>query len=88
MTKTPTEIPITDTAEMYAGMQVIEEALQLIDGALGAFLNRELVSSGEVTDVLLDVRSKLRQTDSGESKDLANKAMAGKANSSAPTALA
>ncbi len=79
-----TETPTTDTAEMYADMQVIEEALQLIDGALGALLNRELVSSGEVTDVLLDVRSKLRQTDSAEGKDV----MVDKANSSAPTALA
>jgi hypothetical protein len=35
---------------------VIAEALSVIDKALGQMLSRELVSSGEVTDVLLDVR--------------------------------
>ena len=83
-----TETPTTSTAEIYADiqvadMQVIEEALQLIDGALGGLSNRELVSSGEVTDVLLDVRSKLIQSDKTEGKDAT-----GLANSSAPAALA
>jgi hypothetical protein len=38
---------------------VIHEALSVIDKALGQMMSRELVSSGEVTDVLLDVRSLL-----------------------------
>ena len=38
---------------------VIREALSVIDKALGQMMSRELVSSGEVTDVLLDVRTLL-----------------------------
>ncbi len=38
---------------------VITEALSVIDKALAQMLRRELVSSGEVTDVLLDVRTSL-----------------------------
>ena len=45
---------MTDTNEA-----VITEALSVIDKALGQMLRRELVSSGEVTDVLLDVRTLL-----------------------------
>ena len=47
---------MTDTRE---GSAVIAEALSVIDKALSGVLNRELVSSGEVADVLLDVRSLL-----------------------------
>jgi hypothetical protein len=35
---------------------VINEALGVIDGALARMMQRELVSSGEVADLLLDVR--------------------------------
>ena len=42
---------------------VIAEALAVIDQALGQMLSRELVSSNEVADLLLDVRSAL--TDAG-----------------------
>jgi hypothetical protein len=45
---------MTDTHEA-----VIHEALTIIDKALGQMMSRELVSSGEITDVLLDVRSLL-----------------------------
>ena len=38
---------------------VIAEALSVIDKALGQMMSRELVSSGEITDVLLDVRTLL-----------------------------
>jgi len=38
---------------------VIAEALSVIDKALGQMMSRELVSTGEITDVLLDVRSLL-----------------------------
>jgi hypothetical protein len=38
---------------------VIAEALAVIDQALAQVLSRELVSSNEVADVLLDVRSAL-----------------------------
>jgi len=36
--------------------EVISEALSVIDKALAEMLRRELVSSGEVADLLLDVR--------------------------------
>lgn len=79
-----TETPTTDTA----GMQIIAEALQMIDGALGSFLHRELVSSGEVTNVLLDVRSKLcSQTEGNEIGKVAGK-VAEQVNGSAVEALA
>ncbi len=38
---------------------VITEALAVIDGALAKMMRRELVSSGEVADLLLDVRTAL-----------------------------
>jgi hypothetical protein len=38
---------------------VIREALSVIDGALAQMMRRELVSSGEVADLLLDVRTLL-----------------------------
>ena len=38
---------------------VILEALEVIDKALSQMMRRELVTSNEVTDVLLDVRSLL-----------------------------
>lgn len=38
---------------------IIAEALSIIDKALGQMMSRELVSSGEITDVLLDVRTLL-----------------------------
>ena len=40
----------------------------MIDGALNDFLHRELVSSNEITDILLDVRTLLRK--SGEDGSL------------------
>jgi len=45
---------MTETTEA-----VISEAVSVIDKALGQMMSRELVSAGEVTDVLLDVRSLL-----------------------------
>ena len=39
--------------------EVIAEALTVIDQALGQMISRELVSSGEVADLLLDVRTLL-----------------------------
>ena len=49
---------MTDTRETA----VINEALLVIDKALGEMLRRELVSTGEVADLLLDVRSLLTTT--------------------------
>ena len=48
------EQPMTDSNEA-----VIADALAVIDKALAEMLRRELVSSGEVADLLLDVRTLL-----------------------------
>ena len=42
---------------------VISEALSVIDKALGEMLQRELVPTGEVADLLLDVRLLLTNTE-------------------------
>ena len=44
---------MTETQEMDA----LTEALSIIDRALGEMLHRELVSTNEVADLLLDIRS-------------------------------
>lgn len=38
---------------------VVAEAVAIIDAALGMMMHRDLVSSGEVADLLLDVRTLL-----------------------------
>ena len=43
-------------AEAGSNEVVINEALSVIDSALARMMQRELVSSGEVADLLLDVR--------------------------------
>ena len=45
---------MTETTEVN-----VEEALKLIDAGLGRTMSRELMSTNEVTDLLLDVRSVL-----------------------------
>ena len=59
---------MTETTEptRTAEPRIIADALQVIDSALGDFLHRELVSSGEITDVLLDVRTLLRRSNDSE----------------------
>jgi hypothetical protein len=47
------------TDERIDSDAVIAEALNVIDGALAQMMQRELVSSGEVADLLLDVRTLL-----------------------------
>ncbi|HKA05071.1 MAG TPA: hypothetical protein VKD67_12100 [Acidimicrobiales bacterium] len=54
---------MTETREI----DVIAEALSVIDRALAEMVNRELVSTGEVADVLLDVRSLLTTQTPSES---------------------
>jgi Tfp pilus assembly protein PilO len=44
---------MTETRELDA----LTEALSIIDRALGEMLHRELVSTNEVADLLLDIRS-------------------------------
>ncbi len=47
---------MTDQRSDSRNEAVIDEALAVIDGALANMVTRELVSSGEVADLLLDVR--------------------------------
>lgn len=46
-----------DTMTETHELDTITEALTIIDQALGEMLHRELVSTNEVSDLLLDVRS-------------------------------
>lgn len=57
------ENKMTDSREAA----VITEALTVIDKALAEMLHRELVSTGEVADLLLDVRLLLTASASTES---------------------
>ncbi len=52
-----TELEINDIKVVSA--DVINEALSIIDTALSDLIKRELVSTGEVSDMLLDVRNLL-----------------------------
>ena len=52
-----TELEISDIKVVSA--DVINEALSIIDSALSDLVKRELVSTGEVSDMLLDVRNLL-----------------------------
>ncbi len=52
-----TETPATDRETARAA--VLIEAISVIDEALAQMMRRELVSSGEVADLLLDVRTLL-----------------------------
>lgn len=66
---------MTETTEptRTAEPQIISDALEVIDHALGDFFSRELVSSVEITDVLLDVRTLLRRGDESAAAPVATK---------------
>jgi hypothetical protein len=51
--------PLSLEDEDTTRTQVVSEAIAIIDGALTQMFQRELVSSSEVTNLLLDVRSLL-----------------------------
>ena len=59
---------MTDTREL----DVITEALAIIDRGLGEMLHRELVSTDEVADLLLDVRTRLTQEELSQEEPAAN----------------
>jgi Tfp pilus assembly protein PilO len=48
-----------EAAVRVVNVTSIEEALALIDKGLGVMIDRQLVSTSEVTDLLLDVRALL-----------------------------
>jgi len=53
------QLDVRVVADSESHDAVIAEALTVIDQALGQMMSRELVSSGEVADLLLDVRTLL-----------------------------
>ena len=57
---------MTETRELD---EMISEALAVIDKGLGDLLHRELVSSNEVADLLLDVRTLLATPASSDDRD-------------------
>jgi hypothetical protein len=59
---------MTDTREL----DVITEALAIIDRGLGEMLHRELVSTDEVADLLLDVRTRLTHEELTQEEPAAN----------------
>jgi hypothetical protein len=58
--------PVTETRELD---EMISDALAVIDKGLGDLLHRELVSSNEVADLLLDVRTLLAIPAASEDRD-------------------
>lgn len=70
---------MTETTEptRTAEPQIISDALEVIDHALGDFFRRELVSSVEITDVLLDVRTLLRRGDEAAATPVTSKSEQG-----------
>lgn len=55
-----------ESTNALADHVVVDEALSVIDGALAKMMQRELVSSGEVADLLLDVRTLLTESSGPE----------------------
>jgi hypothetical protein len=58
---------MTNTTEINEQSASLIEALQLIDRGLGDISERSLVSSAEVADLLLDVRTILTRPDAAHS---------------------
>src|SRR5215510_6803816 len=60
---------VGDVTETRALDEMISEALAVIDRGLGELGHRELVSSNEVADLLLDVRTLLAQPGPSDDRD-------------------
>lgn len=57
-------------SETLEQVEAINQALRIIDQGLGAMHTRELVSTSEVSDLLLDMRSILTAADLAALEDL------------------
>ncbi len=55
--------PAGDADSKVIDEAIIDEAVRLIDGGLADLLHRELVSTDEISDLLLDVRMLLTAAD-------------------------
>ncbi len=62
---------LPNVSDSSSNESVINEALGVIDGALAQMMQRELVSSGEVADLLLDVRTLLTDVEVSKAVDIA-----------------
>ena len=62
---------LKDEADME-NSEYVEQALNLIDPHLGSVQSREILSSTEVSDLLLDIRLLLMQFESIEAPAVAN----------------
>ena len=51
-----TDMPTLEAPDVDAAPAVVTEAVRVIDAALAQMMQRELVASGEVADLLLDLR--------------------------------
>jgi hypothetical protein len=60
---------VVDVTETRALDEMISEALAVIDKGLGDLGHRELVSSNEVADLLLDVRTLLSSPAAADDRD-------------------
>jgi hypothetical protein len=65
MTETE-DVTSTGEGDAKAHEAVIDEALRLIDSGLSELMHRELVSTDEVSDLLLDVRMLLTAAELAE----------------------
>ncbi|BAN01861.1 hypothetical protein [Ilumatobacter coccineus] len=61
---------LPNVSDSSSNEAVINEALGVIDGALAKMMQRELVSSGEVADLLLDVRTLLTDVEISKTDDV------------------
>lgn len=59
MTDQFSSTPTLDADDAADHNEVVAEAVSVIDGALAKMMQRDLVSSGEVADLLLDLRTLL-----------------------------
>lgn len=61
---------LPNVSDSSSNEAVINEALGVIDGALAKMMQRELVSTGEVADLLLDVRTLLTDVELSKAGDV------------------
>lgn len=61
---------LPNVSDSSSNEAVINEALGVIDGALAKMMQRELVSTGEVADLLLDVRTLLTDVEVSKAGDV------------------
>ena len=68
---------LTPASETDNETTVIDEAVRLIDGGLSDLMHRELVSTDEVSDLLLDVRMLLTAAELASGREAREKAPVG-----------